>query len=75
MMGRYYYLWLLFLLFVINLICYRQGISKSPNDYQMSYSETLTKYEKFVKEMSVINITWTQCQQLVEKYDEKQARQ
>lgn len=41
----------------------------------MSYGETLTKYEKFVNEMSVINITWKQCQQLVEKYDEKQARQ
>lgn len=40
----------------------------------MSYGETLTKYEKFVNEMSVINITWKQCQQLVEKYDEKQAR-
>lgn len=55
-------------------LCYRQGLSNSPSDCHMSYSQTLAEYEKFINEMSVISTTWKHCQRLIEKYDEKQVR-
>jgi len=53
---------------------YRQSVSVEDAGSEQ-YGKTLSDYDKFDSEMSVVSAIWNDCKRLIEAYNEKQVSQ